>query len=131
VNMFFKKIAVFSLWLAGFIIIAHLVTPHDHHSDCSVFNMDACHTDNIEHPFKSHGFPFHCHALNDLTFEKTSPVFIVYNDIPTCHLFILNNVESSVLILTLSGMEFENFQKSPPENCFLRLTPLRAPPTMS
>jgi hypothetical protein len=95
VSKVFKNIAVFSLWIAGLVIIAHLLIPHDHHSDCSVFNNDnECHAQNTAHHDKSPAFPMHCHALNDLTFEKASNTFLIYSDIPTCDLFILNRFDS-------------------------------------
>jgi len=125
----FKNIAIFSLWLAGLVIMAHLLIPHDHHSDCSVFNKDnECHAGNTTHPDKSPVFPLHCHALNDLTFEKTSPVFFVSNDIPAFDLFIVSLFDSVIPVSTLSGIKIMDFHEPLIETDFLRLSPFRAPP---
>lgn len=126
----FKNIAVFSLWLAGLVIMAHLLVPHDHHSDCSVFNKDGeCHAVNTIHPDKSPVFPMHCHALNDLTFEKTTITFFVNNNFPACDLFNLNFFDSVIADLDLSCIKIKDFQKPVIETDFLRLSPFRAPPS--
>lgn len=130
-NKVFKNIAVFSLWLAGLVIMAHLLIPHDHHSDSSVFNKDnECHAGNTSHPDKSPVFPMHCHALNDLTFEKTSSVIFVYNDIPAFDLFIVSLFDSVVPDIDLSRIKIKDFHKPLKETDFLRLSPFRGPPAL-
>lgn len=131
VSKVFKNIAVFSLWLAGLVIIAHLFIAHDHHSDCSVFNKENdCHADNTKLPAKSPAFPLHCHALNNLTFEKTATIFFVNNNIPTCDLFILSFFDSAISVSSSSYIKIKDFQKPLIETDFLRLSPLRAPPSL-
>jgi hypothetical protein len=131
VSKVFKNIAVFSLWLAGLVIIAHLLIPHDHHSDCSVFNKENdCHADNTKLPVKSPAFPLHCHALNDLTFEKTATIFFVNNNIPTCDLFILSFVESAISASASSYINLRDFHIPLIETDFLRLSSFRAPPAL-
>jgi len=131
VSKVFKNIAVFSLWLAGLVIIAHLIIPHDHHSDSSVFNKgNGCHADNTQHSTKLPGFPIHCHAFNDLTFEKTSTTVIVYNDIPVCDLFILSFLDSTISVSGLSCVGIKDFQDPLIEIDLLRLSPFRAPPAL-
>jgi hypothetical protein len=132
VNKIFRNTACFSLWLSGFVIIAHLVIPHDHHSDCSLpVNQESCHSGNIEHPEKTHSFPFHCHALNELTFERTSFNIAIFNDIPTCQLFISDFIESTGSTTTLSYLKILDSQKPFIEADLLLLAPYRAPPTLS
>jgi hypothetical protein len=65
---FTGNIVVILLYLAGAVIIAHSVIPHDHYPDVSVYeNNHSCKgTSENSH----HHFPFHCHALNDLICEK-------------------------------------------------------------
>jgi len=125
-----KNIAFFSLWLAGFVIIAHLMIPHDHHSDCSVFNKDnECHAGNTAHHDKSPSFPVHCHALNDLTFEKTTTAFFVHS-IPICNLF---NVTLFDLVISDSNLYCIKIKDSPKplkDADFLRLSPFRGPPAL-
>lgn len=130
VSKVIKKIAVFSFWLAGLVIIAHLMIPHDHHSDCSVFNEEnECHASNIKLPASAPAFPIHCHALNDLTFEKTSPVFVVHNDLPTCDLFTFSFFDSVFTKSLLSGVKIKDSQNPIIETDFLRLSPFRGPPS--
>ena len=125
-----KNIAVFSLWLAGLVIIAHLMIPHDHHSECSVFNKEnQCHADNTKVPVQSPVFPIHCHALNDLTFEKASVILIVHNDLTTCDLFTVSFLDSAISALDLPGIKIREFPKPLLETDFLRLSPFRAPPS--
>lgn len=123
-----KNIAVFSLWLAGLVIIAHLMIPHDHHSDCSVFNEEnECHATNTDHPAPA--FPIHCHALNDLTFEKASPTIVVYNDFPTCDLFTMRFFDSVISKSALSGIKIKDSQNPVIETDILCLSPFRGPPS--
>ena len=125
-----RNIAVFSLWLAGLVIIAHLMIPHDHHSDCSVFNKEnQCHADNTKIPLKAPVFPIHCHALNDLTFDKASVTLVVYNDFPTCDLFTHCFVDTNIPKSALSFISIKDSQNPLLETDFLRLSPFRAPPS--
>lgn len=127
-----RNIAVFSLWLAGLVIIAHLMIPHDHHSDDSLFNKENhYHVDNTKLPVKAPIFPIHCHALNDLTIEKASPVLFSYNDFPTCDLFTLSFVDSFVPKSVSSYIHIKDFQNPVIETDFLRLSPFRAPPVLA
>jgi len=129
VSRIIENIAGFSLWLAGVVIIVHSFVPHDHHSDCSVFNKEnECQSDNTQHPVKIPVFPLHCHALNELTFERTPSNFVVNNDIPVCDLFILSFFDSVISASALSNIRIKDFQKPLIENEFLRLSPFRAPP---
>jgi hypothetical protein len=131
VSKVFKNIAVFSLWIAGLVIIAHLLIPHDHHSDCSVFNNDnECHAQNTAHHDKSPAFPMHCHALNDLTFEKASNTFLIYSDIPTCDLFILNRFDSCLPDSDLSCIKIKDFHIPLIETDLLHSCLFRGPPAL-
>ena len=88
------------LFLAGLIIFMHSVIPHHHHfnyySDCEqdVTNPVAPHTTD--------NFPFHCHALNLLAFDKLDnisvkvPEVIIPNDYIAAVLMIMF-VASSIL----------------------------------
>jgi hypothetical protein len=131
VNKVLKNIAIFSLWFAGLVIIAHLMIPHDHHSESSGFNKEnEFHANNTELPAKAPVFPIHCHALNDLTFEKMSTNFVVYNDFPTCDLFLIRFFDQLVPTSTLSWNIIKDFQNPVLETDFLRLSPFRAPPSL-
>ncbi len=127
----FKNMAVFSLWLAGLVIIAHLLIPHDHHCESNIFTKDdACHADNAGHPHKSPVFPLHCHALNDLTFEKTSPVFVVDNNVLNCDLFVQSFIDSNITPYYSSVFKIRDYQIPLIDIDFLRLSHFRAPPSL-
>ena len=131
-NKTFKNIAVFSLWLAGLVIMVHLLIPHDHHSEASGLSKEeACHAGNTGHPANSPGFPIHCHALNNLTFEKTSPYFAVYNYFPTYILSISNFSDFSLATSASCNTRVKDFQKPFKASDFLQLSPFRAPPSLS
>ena len=130
VSKVFKNIAVFSLWLAGLVIMAHLMIPHDHHSDCSGFSQEnECHADNTKLPVKAPVLPLHCHALNDLTFEKASVIFVVHNDLVTCDLFTVSFFDLAISTFDLPGIKIKDFPKPILETDFLRLSPFRGPPS--
>jgi len=125
-----KNIAVFSLWLAGLVIIAHSLIPHDHHSEYSILdNKEACHSGKSELPLKPSSFPIHCHALNDLTFKNTSTTILVFNDIPTCDLFILSFFDTAIPNVA-TDFNKKDFPIPLIKTDFLRLSPFRAPPAL-
>jgi len=129
VSKVFKNIAVFSLWLAGLVIIAHLMIPHDHHPDSIAFNKEnQCHADQTKIPAKAPLFPFHCHALNDLTFEKATPGLVALNNFPACDLFTFSFDDSVVSKSAFEYIYIKDSQNPFLETDFLRLSPFRAPP---
>jgi hypothetical protein len=131
VSKVLKNIAIFSIWLAGLVIIAHLMIPHDHHSDCSVFSKEnPCHADNAKIPVKTPVFPIHCHALNDLTFDKTQITIVLYNNFQTFDLFLFGFFETSIAKSEVCLFGRKDFQSPLIVTDFLRLSPFRAPPTL-
>lgn len=70
-NELLKHISVFPLLLAGLILGAHQLIPHDHHIADSYSNQDKdCPASDNQSNHNS-GFPVHCHAFNDLVSEKS------------------------------------------------------------
>jgi len=131
VSKVLKNIAIFSIWLAGLVIIAHLMIPHDHHSDCSVFSKEnQCHADNTKLPVKVPVFPIHCHALNDLTFDKTNVTFVIYNNFPSSDLFLFSFFEKAIANSEICLIRINDFHSPLIVTEFLRLSPFRAPPTI-
>jgi hypothetical protein len=131
VSKWSKNIAVFTLWLAGFVIIAHLLIPHDHHFDSSSLSKDdSCQTENTQHPAKTPGFPFHCHGLNDLTFEKISSNLVVSQVIPIFDLFPVSLSDAVITTSNSLDSKIKDFHKPLIDIDFLRLSLLRAPPAM-
>jgi hypothetical protein len=124
----FKNLSIFSLWLACLVITAHVIIPHDHHSaDSSAAKEDSCPASNGK-PDHSSGFPVHCHALNDLTSEKT----IIY--------YFARNIQNNDVLISIFFDPFElqfhyipiiDFRESFPDPYLLELSQFRAPPSFS
>jgi len=130
VSKLFKNTAIFTIWLAGLVILAHLLVPHDHHSDSYVFNKEnVYHLNDIEHPVKTPIVPFHCHAFNDLTVEKMSMV-ISAGTFPTCDLFMISFLDSFIKDPGSVCFHVSDSHNRLIEKDFLRLSPLRAPPSV-
>jgi hypothetical protein len=78
------------LLLAGLVIVAHQIIPHDHHfAESASGKADPCPYSNSRSDH-SPGFPVHCHAFNDLASEKVViiiPENIVRNNITVFNYF--------------------------------------------
>jgi|WetSurMetagenome_2_1015567.scaffolds.fasta_scaffold105136_1 hypothetical protein len=64
-----KNIQVFFLWLALFIISAHQLIPHDHHTDDSSISNDLNCPISKQHTKHKPLLPDHCHIFNDFSSE--------------------------------------------------------------
>jgi hypothetical protein len=125
-----KSIPKMLLLLAGFIIISHLIIPHDHHTSFQKNSTrDSCPLSDEKtghHPL----FPAHCHAFNDMAADKFSPVAIPQlklNGIMTIIWFpdyVIPGIQVSHTILPASDKPF--YQIFVPDSF-----PLRAPPSVS
>jgi len=111
----FKNISVFPLWLAGLVIIAHLLIPHDHHFDISVSNENC---------------PVHCHAFNDLIDEKHTALLITNQEFPSLELPAFEISDPIPFYLIIKNNRFSDLQKPPTKFDFLKYSPLRAPPSL-
>jgi hypothetical protein len=70
----FRHIPVLTLWLAALGLIAHLMIPHDHHSEYSCLpHEDTCPTE-ADHKDHHAGYPIHCHAFNNVAVVKATPI---------------------------------------------------------
>lgn len=123
----FKYMPVFSLWLAGFILSAHLIIPHDHHITDSFSSQEEncpASNDNSRHHT---GFPIHCHAFNDLTSERLRPIHIFQNIQETSFTFhsFSNSAAIDLQVFCISIFELH---KPVLDSFFLDLSLLRAPP---
>ncbi|MCX6302176.1 MAG: hypothetical protein NTW82_08315 [Bacteroidia bacterium] len=125
-----NKIGVCFLWLAGLVLCAHLIIPHDHHiSDASVIEDENCPASERE---SSHhqGLPDHCHAFNDLVSEK----FRVYHILPdiqyNLNAFIRPSDENAS-DLPVYCVGIIDLQKPFIDSYALELSLLRAPPSLA
>jgi len=117
-----RKLRISFLLLAAFVFNAHMIIPHDHH------NLDS---DICQYPVSSgthhQGFPYHCHAFNNLASEKaTNFVIIKYNQstdfIPDCSTVIFNQ--------PVRWVELYDNHRNGVISGFQEFTSLRAPPSL-
>ena len=123
----FKYMSVFSLWLAGLTLSAHLLIPHDHHITDSFSNQDNNCPASSNKSAHSKGFPIHCHAFNDLASEKLR-TFQVSQNIQFGFITISILTDTSALKLQSSCISLIDFTKSILDTFTLDLSLLRAPP---
>jgi hypothetical protein len=125
-----KYISFYSFLLAGLVIIAHMLIPHDHHlADPIPGQEESCPASDGKTSHHS-GFPVHCHALNYLYSEEDTAFSAdVYFQI-TKVLFINNNSHfNKELQIILSG--YYEPQRSVPDHYLSDFVHLRAPPFFS
>jgi len=123
----FKYMSVFSLWLAGFILSAHLIIPHDHHLTDSFSSQGENCPESHNGSGDNKGFPVHCHAFNDLTSERLRPIHIFQNIQDTSFTF---HSFSSLTAIDFQVFYTSIFELHKPvlDSFFLDLSLLRAPP---
>ncbi|MFA6335366.1 MAG: hypothetical protein WCX48_07400 [Bacteroidales bacterium] len=118
----FKNTAVLSLGLAGLIIIAHMLIPHDHNFDTSAYDKHSEH--------------HHCcHALNILTDNKHTPLLefhavFHYLDFSSFDFLPFKAGESTLTCLLAKSFRFREFNESPETSDLLKISSLRAPPSL-
>jgi hypothetical protein len=70
-----KNIQIFFLFLAGLVLNAHMMIPHDHHQADSDFCREISYPVSKTGSAHHQGLPVHCHAFNDLTSGKVTTSF--------------------------------------------------------
>jgi hypothetical protein len=128
VSKVLKHTAVFSLWLACLVILAHLFVPHDHHSDSFFTETEGSCT---SHKAESRsGLPTHCHAFNDLAFDKGRPSVVINSDLPTSDLHPFEVINSATNLLSGSTFRYSIFRNSYISTDSPELSQLRGPPSL-
>ena len=125
-----KYTSVFTLWLAGLTLSAHLLIPHDHHSSDTFANQDEkCPVS--KHSSDDHsGIPLHCYSFNDLTSERTR--FFQFSEKLHVSFDSFNILtDNSSLILHSSFITLKEFSKPLFDTSILKSPSLRAPPALS
>jgi hypothetical protein len=122
-----KYIKVFTLMLGWFIITAHLVIPHDHHSSDLYGNKEESCPVSDEKPGHGHRLPIHCHAFNDLVTEKAVKIVSVRYIQSGNILYpgICDICYSQVFITTITENKLTFTFNPLLENCSLRAPPAR------
>jgi hypothetical protein len=125
-----RNISIFSFWLAGMALVAHLVIPHDHHiSDTFSDQNNNC---PAERPVTEHhnGFPIHCHAFNDLAAEKV----VKFNSGVNSQYFFTDFICESDLHLSKVSVGtkiFWSYTEPVPSYILTDFFRLRAPPELA
>ena len=129
IRKIFKYISVFSLLLAGLILSAHQIIPHDHHlSDSFGSKENSCpYSRGSEKP--NSGFPLHCHAFNDLLSEKLI-TYLIINYIRCDDFMVAGYSESNNHLLQFTILSFSNSIEPLIDSEILELSALRAPPSL-
>lgn len=125
-----KYLSVFSMWLAGIALCAHLILPHDHHiSDTFTDQEKNCPASDTRSGHNS-GSPIHCHAFNVIASEEQKSYQILnkieHNSIP-----FLSFSDPSAFKLQVSLIRIIDLQKPIPDLYALELSLLRAPPSIA
>jgi hypothetical protein len=124
-----KNIPVIILWVAWLILTAHLLIPHDHHLVETYVNQEepcpASHGSPNHHPLT----PVHCHAFNDITFEK-SVGFIHYFNQLSVGLISYNSFDPIIPDYHVQRIGLFGLNDSLPDHYLLEISSLRAPPVL-
>lgn len=124
-----KYSSVFSLWFAGFVMVTHLLLPHDHHFADTFSNQDEnCPVSNDKSHHHS-GFPVHCHAFNDLTSGKAI-IYFVSKYIQDDNISSGDYPDSFTFSLPVSEIKITNNPIQDPASYLPGLSLLRAPPSL-
>jgi len=107
-----------------------MIIPHDHHlAESDAYQEDTCPaSDNSTNHHR--GFPFHCHAFNDLTSEKAFTYNIMKN-IRCLSLVAFFKFDSSLTYQQSYLIRLFDIRKLPVNSGILDLASLRAPPSLS
>jgi hypothetical protein len=123
-----KNIPAYFTLIAGLAIIGHMLIPHDHHlAGSEPGQKESCPVSKDKTGHHS-GFPLHCHAFNDLASEKAIMFSLIRNVLNSGLITSDFTVTSELIHCNITVFNiFEPFLDS----CFLDLSCLRAPPSMS
>lgn len=125
-----KNIPVFFLLLAGSVMSAHMIIPHDHHLTAPYSSQESSCPESDSKPDHHKGFPVHCHAFNDLTSEKAI-VYIFSSNIIRNFVQTFSFFDQSSLLSQFHLFPFLDILNIIPESHLLGLSYLRGPPLLS
>ncbi len=125
-----ESVRNYFLLLAGLVITAHMIIPHDHHlSDQITGQNNSCPVSDSKSGHHS-GFPVHCHAFNDLTAEKFPPA-ILQKNLQSGHVTIGRLYDITPLEFHYSKVIINYPGKPFPQIYIASANPFRAPPHLS
>jgi hypothetical protein len=123
-------INTFLMGLAIAVIILHLFIPHDHHPDAFYAETDTDCTSHSESENRT-TFPGHCHALNDLAFDKSRISVANVQYLPHSDLPAVEKAFSIPAQASFSELLFSDQRNAPFQDQTLSLFLLRAPPSLT
>lgn len=133
-KIFAKNTGLFLLWLAGLVIFSHEIIPHHHHFHSvytsSHFNHheDCEQTHEGDEPFD--GSDYHCHAFNDITVERQSPVKIEQPPVATFPGFaVAYLLPTDFVEIREAWPYYLDFEASDSDLYILHAAPRRGPPS--
>jgi hypothetical protein len=126
----YRSICIFFLLLAGLVISAHMIIPHDHHlSDTINGQRDGCPVSDGKSGHST-GLPVHCHAFNDLAAKKFTSIVLIKNILSGLITIIqypefpADDLQIKLTSILYSGKPFSDIY-------FPDSSPFRAPPSVS
>jgi len=126
----YKYTAIGFLWLACIVLFAHPFIPHDHHSEISIAADSAeCSSHQNENNHHSN-IPIHCHALNDLAFEKLVPILTFSPNFPVLSLLSFEINDTETFVSTITHCRYVQQKELITTSYFLISLSLKAPPTL-
>jgi hypothetical protein len=130
VKKIFKYTSVFSMWLAGLALCAHLIIPHDHHIADTFSNQEKnCPASENKSDHNS-GFPMHCYAFNDLASERARS-FNISQNIQVRFIALVSSQDEHLSEPQVSCARIIDFQTPFLSSDPNELNHLRAPPSQA
>jgi hypothetical protein len=123
-------INTFLMGLAIAVIILHLFIPHDHHPDAFYAETDTECTSHSESESRT-TFPGHCHALNDLAFDKSRISVVNVQHFPHSDVPAVEQAFSIPSQASFSKLLLSDQRNAPLQDQILCLFLLRAPPSLT
>jgi hypothetical protein len=125
-----KNIQIFFLFLAVFVLNAHMIIPHDHHQTdsnlCSENSNPLSKTGSTHHS----GFPGHCHAFNDIATGKAG-TNLINKQVPVCEVILDSFFEAKIAEGQFSVTRIVDVSNLTVLKGLPGLSSLRAPPQLS
>ncbi len=125
-----EKIPRFFLLLAGLIITAHMIIPHDHHLAGIIPGGDETCPVSKDNKRPHNGFPIHCHAFNDINAEEAT-TFILPGNVHISYDRIAHFPDPLVIELQVVFTRNFDVQRTIPDFSLTETCLLRAPPSFT
>lgn len=126
-----KNISIALVWLAGLILFNHAVLPHHHHFDSLFSHQNNTECSNSQSEEQNEDSDSHCHAFNDIIFEKVNSLLVQTQNVSNYNLFYVSSKVTSGVVIESTDLFYLSFNIVPPRQYFYTNSSLRAPPSLS